>query len=177
MRNEPSLSFEEVLIVRHLDGTDAGIVLAFDRDPLATTVAVADRLHLARNTVQARHRRIEGDGSLAPMSVRVRPDRLGYPVLAFVTLAISQAKDQDAMAEITAIPEVCEIHAITGGADLLLRVVAKNNADLHRITSLLLSCAGVVRSSTAISMVEVVPLRMAPLLRQAAGPDGRMLTT
>lgn len=154
--------------LRHLDQTDARLLLAIDDDPLATTVALADRLGLARNTVQTRHRRIEDDGSLAPASVRVRPDRLGYPVLAFVTLAISQDQDDTALAQVAAVPEVCEIHAITGGADLLVRVVAKDNADLYRITSELLRCTGVVRSNTAISMVEVVPLRMAPLLREAA---------
>ncbi len=152
----------------HLDRTDARIVLALDADPLATTVAVANRLRLARNTVQARHRRIEGDGSLAPTSVRVRPDRLGYPVLAFVTLAISQGEFQSTLDGIAAVPEVCEVHAITGDADLLLRVVARDNADLYRITSVLLGCTGVVRSNTAISMVECVPLRMAPLLNRAA---------
>jgi DNA-binding Lrp family transcriptional regulator len=157
-----------VLIVRHLDRTDARIVLALDDDALATTVAVAERLDLARNTVQARHRRIESDGSLAPTSVRVRPDRLGYPVLAFIMLAISQDVGDDTFAEIAAIPEVCEVHAITGDADVLLRVVAKDNMDLYRITNALLGCTGVIRSSTTMSMVEVVPLRMAPLLREAA---------
>jgi DNA-binding Lrp family transcriptional regulator len=157
-----------LLIVRHLDGTDAKIVLALDGDPLATTVAVSEKLGLARNTVQSRHRRLEGDGALGPTSVRVRPDRLGYPVLAFVTLAISQGEGQDTLAEIAAVPEVCEMHAITGDADLLLRVVARDNADLYRITSVLLGCTGVVRSNTAISMVECVPLRMAPLLNRAA---------
>ncbi|WP_245645427.1 Lrp/AsnC family transcriptional regulator [Pseudonocardia acaciae] len=153
--------------MRHLDQTDARIVLALDDDPLATTVAVAARLNLARNTVQARHRRIEADGSLAPTSVRVRPGPLGYPVLAFITLAISQTRSEDTLAEITAVPEVCEIHAVTGDADLLVRVVAKDNKDLYRVTGLLLGCSGVVRSNTLISMVEVVPLRMAQLLRVA----------
>lgn len=54
--------------------------------------------------------------------------------------------------------------AITGDGDLHVRVVAADNADLHRITGRLLGCTGVVRSSTVISMVEVVALRTAPVL-------------
>lgn len=151
--------------MRHLDRTDARILLALDDDPLATVTALATRLNLARNTVQARLRNAEGDESLAPVSVRVRPGRLGYPVLAFITLAISQDHSERTLAEIADVPEVCEVHAITGDSDLLIRVAVRDNNDLHRVTRILVGCTGVVRSSTAISMVECVPLRMAPLLR------------
>ncbi|MFE2040328.1 Lrp/AsnC family transcriptional regulator [Streptomyces sp. NPDC059477] len=154
--------------MRNVDRTGARVLLALDQDPLATTVALADRLGLARNTVQNRQHRVETDGTLAPPSVRVRPERLGRPVMAFVTLEIGQVDGHRTLDEISAVPEVCEVHAITGGADLLLRVVARDSADLYRVTRALLSCSGVLRSNTMLSMVEVVPLRMAPLLREMA---------
>lgn len=147
-----------------LDRTDAQILLALDEDPLATNVALAESLGIARNTIHARLRRLESSGALAPVSVRVRRESAGYPVLAFLTLVISQASTATAVAEIAEVPEVCEVHAITGDGDLLVRVVARDNADLHRVTRELLACAGVDRSSTAISMVEEVGLRMAPVL-------------
>lgn len=157
---------------REVDRTAARILLALDEDPLATTVALAERLGLARNTVHSRQRRLETDGTLAPPSVRVRPDRLGHPLVAFVTLEISQTQGERTLQEIAAVPEVCEVHAITGGADLFVRVVARDSTDLYRVTQSLLACAGVVRSNTWVSMVELVPLRTAPLLRQIAGVGG-----
>jgi DNA-binding Lrp family transcriptional regulator len=159
-------------ILLSVDRIAARILLALDRDALATTVALADGLGLARNTVQSRHRRIEADGTLAPPSVRVRPDRLGRPLLAFVTLEISQAEGRSTLEELAAVPEVCEVHAITGDADLLVRIVARDSTDLYRVTQALLACTGVVRSNTALSMVELVPLRTAPLLRQIADGEG-----
>jgi DNA-binding Lrp family transcriptional regulator len=156
---------------REVDRTAARILLALDEEPLATTVALAERLGLARNTVHSRQRRMETDGTLAPPSVRVRPDRLGHPLVAFVTLEISQTQGERTLQEIAAVPEVCEVHAITGGADLFVRVVARDSTDLYRVTQSLLACAGVVRSNTSVSMVELVPLRTAPLLRQIAGED------
>lgn len=152
-----------------LDRTDAQILLALDEDPLLTNVALAERLGLARNTIHARVRRLEAEGALGPVSVRVRQESAGYPVLAFLTLVISQGDSEDTVAEIAAVPEVCEVHAITGDGDLLVRVVARDNVDLHRITRDLLQCQGVDRSSTAISMVEQVPLRMAPVLERLRG--------
>jgi DNA-binding Lrp family transcriptional regulator len=168
MLNNVPLSLERGRIVLDVDRTGARILLALDAEPLATTVALADTLGLARNTVQSRQRRIETDGTLAPPSVRVRPERLGRPLLAFVTLEIGQTQGEATLDEIAAIPEVCEVHAITGGADLLVRVVARDSTDLYRVMRLLLGCTGVVRSNTALSMVELVPLRTAPLLRGIA---------
>jgi DNA-binding Lrp family transcriptional regulator len=103
----------------------------------------------------------------------VRPERLGRSVLAFITLEIGQVEGERTLEEIAAVPEVCEVHAITGDADLLLRVVARDSTDLYRVTRTLLGCSGVVRSSTALSMVEVVPLRMEPLLRETAQEAAR----
>ncbi|MFE4667576.1 Lrp/AsnC family transcriptional regulator [Streptomyces sp. NPDC056716] len=151
-----------------LDRTGARVLLALDEEPLATTVALAERLGLARNTVQSRQRRMESEGTLAPPSVRVRPERLGRPVMAFITLEIGQVGGERTLDEIAAVPEVCEVHAVTGNADLLVRVVARGSDDLYRVTRLLLSCSGVVRSNTMLSLVEVVPLRMAPLLQETA---------
>ena len=147
-----------------LDRTDARILLALDAEPQATVVALAERLGLARNTVQTRLRRMEADGSLTPVSVRTRHEAAGYPVLAFLTLAISQADAERTLTDIAEVPEVCEAHAITGDGDLLVRVVARDTVDLHRVTLELLRCHGVARSSTAIAMVESIPLRMAPAL-------------
>ncbi|MCF7549821.1 Lrp/AsnC family transcriptional regulator [Pseudonocardia sp. WMMC193] len=149
-----------------LDRTDARILLALDDDPQATVVALAERLTLARNTVQSRIRRMEADGVLAPVSVRARHAAAGYPVLAFLTLAIDQADAERTLADIAEVPEVCEAHAITGDGDLLVRVIARDTPDLHRITLELLRCHGVARSSTAIAMVESIPFRMAPALRR-----------
>jgi DNA-binding Lrp family transcriptional regulator len=158
-------------VVTMLDRTDARILLALDAEPQATVVALAARLGLARNTVQTRLRRLEADGALSPVTVRVRHERAGYPVLAFLTLAIDQADSDRTLADLTEVPEVCEVHAITGDGDLLVRVVARDTADLHRITLAVLRCHGVVRSSTAISMVESVPMRMAPALARLAEPS------
>ncbi len=73
------------------------------------------------------------------------------------------------MAErLAAIPEVLEVHTITGAGDLLCRVVARTNADLQRVLDAIVSAQGVVRSSTLISLATQVPYRILPLVRAAA---------
>jgi DNA-binding Lrp family transcriptional regulator len=60
------------------------------------------------------------------------------------------------------------MHAITGEADLLLKVVARDPADLRRITVEVLAVPDVVRISTVVSLLEEMPLRVRTLLEQSA---------
>ena len=56
-------------IMRHLDATDSKLLLALVDDPRGTVVALAERLELSRNTVQARMSGLEARGqSLAQMA-------------------------------------------------------------------------------------------------------------
>ena len=52
--------------MRALDRTDLRLLLALTDDPRATTVALAQRLGVTRNTVQARMASLEASGVLLP---------------------------------------------------------------------------------------------------------------
>jgi DNA-binding Lrp family transcriptional regulator len=100
----------------------------------------------------------------------VNPVALGYRVTGFVTLEIRQAGGHDPVADrLAGIPEVLEVHTITGPGDMLCRVVAHTNADLQRVIDAIVAVAGVVRASTVIALATPVPYRVLPLVRVAAG--------
>ncbi|WP_207455509.1 Lrp/AsnC family transcriptional regulator [Herbiconiux sp. SYSU D00978] len=150
----------------NLDGLDARILLARDLAPDATILDIASRLGVSRNTVHARVRRMQEGGALGPTSGRIAPAALGRPLLAFVTLSVSQ-RDVDAVyLAVRDIPEVLEAHTITGNADLILRVVARDTADLHRVTQLIQRNEGVQRSNTSLATTEVISYRLNLMLRQ-----------
>lgn len=58
-----------------LDGTDAKILLALAAEPRATVVALAERLGLSRNTVQARLAKMERSQALGSVERRISPVR------------------------------------------------------------------------------------------------------
>lgn len=151
-----------------IDSTDARILLALDRNPHATVLSLSRELGLARNTVHSRMRRLLTDGSLGPASQRVRHQALGLPLVAFVSIAISQSATDEAVTALSELPEVIELHATTGDADLMAKVAARNPADLLRITNLMLATEGVVRTNTTMSLVEIMPARTSPLLDAVA---------
>ena len=155
-----------------LDALDARILLALDDDPEITTLALARRLGVARNTAHARLRRLLDGGALRSFSHRVAPAALGHGLTAFVSLAIAQHGSVAAMAELERIPQVLELHATTGDMDLLLKVVARDTGHLYELTERIVAIEGVTRSSTSIALRSPVPSRVAPLIREVFEQQG-----
>lgn len=155
-------------VMSTLDHTDARLLLALNDDPQATRVDLAQRLELSRNTVHARLARWEGKGVLGPMEHRVVPQSLDYPLTAFVTIRIDQHLLDELTIALSDIPEVIEVHGLAGMTDLMARVVARDTEDLYRIAGILLAAPGVERTNVGISMYEMVPYRVSPLLKRAA---------
>ncbi|MFT4041943.1 MAG: Lrp/AsnC family transcriptional regulator [Gordonia sp. (in: high G+C Gram-positive bacteria)] len=154
-----------------LDSLDTRLLLALDDNPDITTLALAQQLGVARNTVHARLRRLTEAGVIGGFGRRIDPAALGYRLVAFVSLSISQIRGARAMTGIEAIPEVVEAYAITGDSDFLLKVVARDTADLHRITNAIVTIEGVNRSSTAVALEETLPMRSRQLLDISLRPD------
>jgi DNA-binding Lrp family transcriptional regulator len=92
-------------------------------------------------------------------------------VTAFVTLQIRQSGHDALGAALAAIPEVLEVHTITGNGDLLARVVGRGNADLQRVIDAVVAVDGVERTSTVIALSTQVPFRAMPLVQAAASAD------
>ena len=152
-----------------IDRLDAALIELLAVEPRVGVLEASRRLGAARGTVQARLDRMRERGVITGYGPDVDPAALGYEVTAFITLEIRQAGGHDPVAErLAAIPEVLEVHTITGAGDMLCRVVARTNADLQRVLDAIVSAEGVVRSATLISLATQVPYRILPLVRAAA---------
>jgi DNA-binding Lrp family transcriptional regulator len=148
-----------------LDALDAKIVLLFAQEPKIGVLGASRRLRVARGTVQARLDRLEAQGVVTGWAPSLDPVALGFPVSAFATLEITQAGGHQPVAEhLRAIPEVLEAHTITGAADLMVRLVARSNADLQRVIDEVVSSPRVVRASTVIVLATEIAPRVTPLL-------------
>jgi DNA-binding Lrp family transcriptional regulator len=155
---------------RALDGLDVRLLELFADEPRIGVVECARRLGVARGTVQARLDRLQARGIVRGFGPDVDPAAAGYVVTAFATLEIRQGRGHDVQRHLASIPEVLEVHTITGPGDLLCRVVARSNADLQAIVDRVVDYEGIVRTSTVIALSTPVPYRTLPLVRAAAGP-------
>jgi DNA-binding Lrp family transcriptional regulator len=152
-----------------IDSLDARLVLLWSAEPRIGVLEASRRLGVARGTVQARLDKLVERGVVRSFGPEVDPAALGYAVTAFVTLEIRQDRGADALtAHLAAIPEVLEAHTITGTGDLLVRIVARSNADLQRVIDRIVSGEGIHRSASVIALQTQVPYRVLPLVEQAA---------
>lgn len=148
-----------------LDALDRALLQLVLSEPRLGVLETSRRLGVARGTAQARLARLEQNGVLRDWAPTVEPAGLGFGVMAFATLEVHQGRG---IAQITghlrSIPEVLEAHTTSGQGDLLLRIVARDHADLQRVLDEITSTQLVARTSTVISLTNEVPYRVAQLL-------------
>ena len=142
------------------------LLLALSADPRATVVALAERLDMARNTVQARLARLDRAGAFLAYERSVNPVPLGYPLQAFIEVDVEQKRLAAVVEQLERIPEIIQAHGLSGPIDLLLRVLCRSAEDLFRINGLVLAVDGVQRTETALAMEELIPYRITPLLKR-----------
>lgn len=147
-----------------LDRVDLDLLKALADDHRATVVALADRLGLSRNTVQARLARLERSGVFQSFERAMSPAALGLPIEAMVSVIVRQADIPRITAEIAEIPEVIQAHGLSGQIDLMVRVAARDTQHLFDVDARILSIEGVERTETSLVMGEVIGYRIRPIL-------------
>ncbi|MHA7262708.1 Lrp/AsnC family transcriptional regulator [Arthrobacter sp. TMN-37] len=155
-----------------IDGLDSRIVELFTDNPRMSVLEASRVLGVARATVSARLERMQRNGVITGWGPRIDPAPLGYGVTAFCSLIIHQDSGHDAVARALAeIPEIQELHTVSGESDLLARVTARSNADLQRVIDAIIATRTVIRSSSVIVLNSHFEGRTLPLMRAAASRD------
>ena len=149
-----------------IDRLDADLIALLTDEPRLGVFEASRRLGVARGTVQARLDRLQRTGVVRDFAPTIDAERLGYPVTAFVTAEIAQS-DRAAVEHLRDIPEVLEVHTITGSGDLLIRAVARSNADLQRVIDRIVGGPGITRTSTVIALSTEIAHRSVPLVLAA----------
>src|SRR6185295_15175639 len=109
-----------------LDALDARLLELLDAEPRIGVLELSRRLAVARGTVQARLDKLISRGAVRGFGPDISPAAIGFGVMSFVTLEISQRYGHRAVAtHLGDIPEVLEVHTITGTGDVMCRIVAR----------------------------------------------------
>ncbi|MEU4348909.1 Lrp/AsnC family transcriptional regulator [Streptomyces sp. NPDC023838] len=158
-----------------VDALDTRILRLLIERPRTSVREYARLLGIARGTLQARLDRLERDGVITGTGPFLSPAALGHPVLAFVHVEVTQGHLNEVGDALAAVPEIVEAFSITGGGDLLTRVVARDAGHLEDVIQRLIQLPGVVRTRTEVALRERVPHRLLPLVeavgRAAAAPQ------
>src|SRR3954453_12074144 len=154
-----------------VDQLDARLIALLREEPRIGIMEISRRLAVARGTVQARLSKLSERGIVRGFGPELDPHRMGYPLMAFVFLQITQGQLKEAVRVLEEVPEVLEAIATSGPSDLLCRIVARDTEHLQDIVNRALSNPAIRRTTSYIALSEQIPYRTGPLLKAAVDQD------
>jgi len=141
-----------------LDDTDRQLLAALQQNARITTGELAQMTGLSQSPCWRRIRRLEESGLIDGYHARLDRRALGYGVVAFVSISIdfqNEERSAEFVEAVRAIPQVVMFHGITGSADFLLMVIAKDlDAYSELLQSKLHRLPGVRHVQTSFSLQE-----------------------
>lgn len=150
-----------------IDDTDRRILTLLQRDARLTSAQLGEALALSPSQAGRRRQRLEDAGIIQHSTARLDPARLGLSVQAFVQVQLDQHGAANARAFAALIrqqPQIVSAFTMTGEADYLLRVWARDLAALNAlIHDVLLAHPTVARVHSQIVMDQLKPDAPLPL--------------
>lgn len=151
-----------------LDSLDIRLVTLLCTEPGIPVVECARRLGVARATAQSRLDKLRSAGVISSEAPHIDPAVLGYTLRIFCTIQVRQNINYAKIADgIARIPEVVDLHTITGDFDMMATFVARSTVDLQRILDRVSNTEGVLRVSTRIALASHFNNRMLPLVQNS----------
>ncbi len=118
-----------------LDEFDSRILGALRADGRLTIVELAERIGLSQTPVRRRVQALEERGVIAGYAARINRRALGYGVKAFLEIKLETHRLEHAdvlHAALANLPQVTSMFVISGAADLLLEVTARDLEEYDR---------------------------------------------
>lgn len=142
-----------------LDVFDLRLLAALQKEGRAPNAALAESVGLSASQVSRRLARLEADGVIASYAALLKPEAVGLTVLAFSSISLErQAEAMDGFEKaVLRFPEILECYSVTGEADFVLRIVARDlKAFADFLSERLLRVPGVrsVRSSIVLHQIK-----------------------
>ena len=144
-----------------LDAIDCKILEVLQQDGRISNVDLATAVQLSAPQCFRRVRALEERGVVRGYRALVSPEALGLGVTAFVSLSIESSafgRVREIEALLREIPELLELHMMSGDADYLLKLVARDLKQLGSLlTDRLMQIEGVADVRSMVCLEELKP--------------------
>jgi len=147
-----------------LETLDLKAVRALMQNGRATWADLAQHLGLSAPAAADRVHRLEERGVIRGYAALVDAEAAGYPLAAFVAVALERPSQRAAfLKRIAALPEVSECHHVAGDDDYLLKVRCRGTRDLDRLLVESLKTIPGVRTRTTVVLATAKESAIVPL--------------
>lgn len=128
---------------RALDVVDRKLLSLLAEDASRSYAELGEILHLSPPAVHERVKRLRRDGVIQGTVARLDGARLGRPLLTFIHVDTAGWGKSESMLALAELPEVEEMHAVTGDACLILKVRTENPRMLEDLLARVYAIEGV----------------------------------
>jgi DNA-binding Lrp family transcriptional regulator len=143
----------------HLDATDLAILRLLAEDARLSVRKLALGVGMSPPAVADRIARLERSGVILGYRAEINRAALGYPLVVYIGLvAVQGANQEEVLRRLAAMPEVEDVHVVTGPKDLLVRLRLRDHRDLRdALFDRIWNVPGVERTETYISLDGMEP--------------------
>jgi DNA-binding Lrp family transcriptional regulator len=135
-----------------VDAVDRKLLGFLAEDATLSYAELGRRMNLSPPAVHERVKRLKETGAIRRTVAVLDPDLVGKPLLAFVHVDTHGWGKTPAMMRISELPEVEEIHAVTGDACLILKVRTAGPAALEDLLAHVYAVPGVRGTRSYIAL-------------------------
>ena len=141
-----------------MDTIDKGIMAHLQRDAAAPIGTLAESVGLSATPCWRRVKKLEEEGVIRARVALADPVALNLNLTAFVAVKTAQHTEKwlaDFAENVRRIPEVIELHRMSGDIDYLMKIVCPDMAHYDRVYKKLISVAEFSDVSTTFSMEQL----------------------
>ena len=152
---------------------DARILEVLQRDGRRSYAEIGAEVGMAGPSAHERVKKLEARGVITGYAATVDPRAIGYDILAFSWITQAPGTTQHDLTDAFArIPEIEECHHITGEADYLIKVRARDTRDLERVLHRVQSTPNVFQTETDVVFSSGFERRPLHIPTETAEPRG-----
>ena len=140
-----------VMRIKHgLDEKDLKILEILQDDGRASYSQISRILGMSEAAIYSRIQKLLKLGVIRRFQAILDPDKLGFTLTAFIAVTAHPAKYEDVLKALAEIPEIQEIHDVTGDYYCLVKLRARGKESLAKILDQIGSLDGVASTETRI---------------------------
>ena len=140
----------------HIDNIDLKILSILSKNAKMPYTEVAKKVLVSGGTVHVRMKKLENMGVVKGTRLQINYAKLGYKMKLFMGIYLEKSYlYRDAVRALKLIPEVIELHAITGQYTIFAKILCKDAVHLRKVLDTRIhKVKGITRTESFLSIEE-----------------------
>ena len=115
-----------------LDSVDAKLLKMLNADAKISLSKMGREVGLSASGVRKRIKQLERSGLIKNYAAVIDPQKFGLELMAFVSVDVDARGERELIRSLSRYHEICELHRMTGGHGLMMKVRARDLENLNK---------------------------------------------